>query len=148
MSDAKGDFPTIIGADAVFKGQLQFEKGVRLLGKFEGEIESGGELVVAEGANLIGEVKAGSIRIDGTVKGNLNAKTRLQISASARLEGDIETAKLEVAEGAVLIGRVSVGVNGQHKPDAVKSVPASIVGQPPTKQKDAATQQAQPVGKK
>ena len=148
MSDAKGDFPTIIGADAVFKGQLQFEKGVRLLGKFEGEIESSGELVVAEGANLIGEVRAGSIRIDGTVTGNLHAETKLHIASSARLEGAIQTAKLEVAEGAVLIGRVSVGVNGQHKPGEVKSAAASSLGQPPLKPKDAGVPQPQQAGKK
>jgi cytoskeletal protein CcmA (bactofilin family) len=148
MSDTKGDFPTTIGADAVFKGQLQFEKGVRLLGRFEGEIDSGGELVIAQGANLTGEVKAGSIRIDGTVKGNLSAETKMQLSGSARLEGDIQTAKLEVAEGAVLVGRVSVGVNGQHKPGEVKSASAASVGQPPAKPKDAPMpQQQQPIKK-
>lgn len=148
MSDAKGDFPTIIGADAVFKGQLQFEKGVRLLGKFEGEIESSGDLVVAQGANLVGEVKAGSIRIDGTVKGNLHAETKLQISGTARLEGDIQTAKLEVAEGAVLVGRVSVGVNGQHKAGEVRSASASSVTQPSTKPKDAGVGPPQQAAKK
>ena len=30
-----GEFPTVIGADAVIKGELAFEKGVRLLGKFD-----------------------------------------------------------------------------------------------------------------
>ena len=50
MAESSAEFPTTIGADAVFKGQLQFEKGVRLLGKFEGEITSDGEMVIAEGA--------------------------------------------------------------------------------------------------
>ncbi len=148
MSDAKEDFPTTIGSDAVFKGQLQFEKGVRLLGKFEGEIESSGELVIAQGATLVGEVKAGSIRIDGTVKGNLNAASKMKISGSARLEGDIQTAKLEVAEGAVLIGRVSVGVNGQHKSGEVKSAVASSVAQPSVKPKDTGAPQPHQAVKK
>ena len=38
------EFPTIIGPDASFKGELQFEKGLRLMGKFEGRITSGGRL--------------------------------------------------------------------------------------------------------
>ena len=114
MADSTNEFPTTLGADAVFKGQLQFEKGVKLLGKFEGEISSEGQLLVAEGATLTGDVKAGSVRVDGQIKGNLNAKTKVQLSASARLEGDVQTQRLEVAEGAVLVGRCVVGVNGQQ----------------------------------
>lgn len=134
MAEVNNEFPTTLGADAVFKGQLQFEKGVRLLGKFEGEISSEGQLVIAEGASLTGEVKAGAIRVDGQVKGNLTASGKVQLSASARLEGDLHTTKLEVAEGAVLVGRCVVGVNGQVKPaiDA-KTVtrPAEFIPAPP-----------------
>lgn len=115
MSDQNNEFPTILGADAVFKGELRFEKGMKLLGKFEGQINSEGQLVVAEGAALTGDAKAGTVRIEGQVKGNVNAGTKVQLSASARLEGDLQTQRLEVAEGAVLIGRCVVGVNGQAK---------------------------------
>lgn len=115
MSDSNTEYPTTLGADAVFKGELHFQKGVRLLGKFEGEIVGGDEVVVAEGATLNGDVKAGTIRIDGRVKGNLDADTKVQLTSSARLEGDLQAARLEVAEGAVLIGRCVIGVNAQGK---------------------------------
>jgi cytoskeletal protein CcmA (bactofilin family) len=135
MADSANEFPTTLGADAVFKGQLQFEKGVKLLGKFEGEITSEGQLLVAEGATLTGDVKAGSVRVDGQIKGNLNAKTKVQLSASARLEGDVQTQRLEVAEGAVLVGRCVVGVNGQQsKPTTdVRSVSRPAVMIPAAK---------------
>jgi cytoskeletal protein CcmA (bactofilin family) len=109
------EFPTTLGADASFKGELTFEKGMRLLGKFEGQITSEGQLMVAEGATLNGDVKAAGIRIDGHVKGNLQASSKIQLAASARLEGDIQTNRLEVAEGAVLIGRCVVGTGGEGK---------------------------------
>jgi len=115
MSDTTNNYPTTIGPDAVFKGELSFEKGMRLLGKFEGEIKSTGELLVAEGATLDGDVSAGSIRIDGIVKGNLDAGSKVSLTSSARLEGDVQAQRLEVAEGAVLIGRCVVGVNGKNK---------------------------------
>jgi len=137
MAETSAEFPTTIGADAVFKGQLQFEKGVRLLGKFEGEITSDGEMVIAEGAALVGDVKAGTIRIDGKVKGNLHANAKVELTSNARLEGDLEAARLEVAEGAVLIGRCVVGVNSQDKKTAdvkTASAPAQAVtpGKPRT----------------
>ncbi len=129
MADDTTNFPTTIGADAVFKGELSFEKGVRLLGRFEGEITSGGELLVAEGAVLQGDVKTGSIRVDGNVKGNIDAATKVSLTSSARLEGDVQAQRLEVAEGAVLIGRCVVGVNGKPKAGGMTaaSKPASTV---------------------
>ena len=138
MADSSSDFSTILGADAVFKGQLDFEKGARLLGKFEGEINSGGQLVVEDGATLTGDVKATNVRINGLVKGNLNAGHKVELSASARVEGDLQTARLEVAEGAVLVGRCMVGVDGQGRP-ARDLKPASTASQAgPGKAKDSA----------
>ncbi len=136
MADSNNDFSTTIGPDAVFKGELQFEKGVRLLGRFEGQISSDGQLLVAEGAALNGDVKAGSVRIDGQVKGNLNAGTKVQLTASAKLEGDVQTARLEVAEGAILVGRCTVGVNGQTRGQG-KPENAQPVSVAPTKTKVA-----------
>ncbi len=123
------EYPTVLGADAVFKGQLSFEKGVRLLGKFEGEIDSGGQLLIAGGASLDGNVKAETIRIDGNVKGNLDAKAKIQLSESARVEGDVQAARLEVAEGAVLVGRCMVGVNGHAAKPSDKNVSAASTSQ-------------------
>lgn len=146
MTEPKTDFPTIIGADAIFKGHLQFEKGVRLLGKFEGEIASEGELVIAEGATLNGDVKAGTVRIDGQVKGNLEAKAKVHLTSSARLEGDVQAARLEVAEGAVLIGRCVVGVNGHGHGKAgevAKSASAPAAAVPATTQKSGERQTSQ-----
>lgn len=143
MADPKGDFPTTLGADAVFTGKLTFEKGVRLLGKFDGEILSDGQLLVANGAMLTGDVKAGSVHVEGEVKGNLSAKGKIQLAASARLEGDVQAAKLEVAEGAVLVGRCVIGTNGQP-PSATKPTSAPVSNVAPEKSKMPAPGQGAP----
>ena len=115
MAQTNDEFSTTIGPDAVFKGELSFEKGLRLLGKLEGQIVSEGNLLIGQGAKLTGDAKVGTIRLDGEVKGNLNANSKVHLSSTARLEGDLQTAKLEVAEGAVLVGRCVIGVNGTPK---------------------------------
>lgn len=129
MATDNEDYTTIIGPDAVFKGELQFEKSVQLLGRMEGAILSGGNLAIGEGAKLLGDAKAGTIRVEGEVKGNLTASNKVHLSASAKLEGDLETARLEVAEGAVLVGRCTIGVSGTAKAGngSTKSVSASSV---------------------
>jgi cytoskeletal protein CcmA (bactofilin family) len=116
MAETNAEYSTTIGPDASFNGHLKFEKGVRLLGKFEGEITSKGQLEIAEGAKMSGQVSAGTIRVDGEVKGNLTAETKVLLSASGRLEGDIQASRLEVAEGAVLVGQCMVGSNGKDRP--------------------------------
>ena len=127
MTDGGAEFPTTLGADASFKGQLQFEKGARLLGKFEGEVTTKGQFVIAEGATFSGEARAGDVRVEGGVKGNLNANGRVHLAASARLEGDITATRLEVAEGAVLNGRCTVGTkDAASQPMATKPVSAPV----------------------
>jgi cytoskeletal protein CcmA (bactofilin family) len=118
MADvANQEFPTIIGPDASFKGELSFEKGLRLMGKFEGRITSGGRLHIAKEARMQADVESGAIIVEGEVKGNLTASDRIELKQSARLEGDIRATKLTVDEGAVFSGHVTVG------PDAVKNRP-------------------------
>ena len=118
------EFPTIIGQDASFKGELTFEKGVRLIGKFEGRITTAGRLHVAKEARMQADVESGAIIVEGEVKGNLTANERIELKQTARLEGDLRATKLTVEEGAVFSGHVTVG------PDAVKGRPPQT-GRPP-----------------
>lgn len=119
-----GDFPTVIGPDASFKGELSFEKGLRLHGKLEGKINTAGRLHVSKEARLHADVDAGAIIIEGDVRGNLIASDRIELKQSARYEGDLTAAKLVVDEGAVFSGHVSVG------PEASKPKPATTSSSP------------------
>lgn len=116
MADANPqEFPTTLGPDASFKGELSFEKGMRLQGKFEGKINTPGRLHIAKEAKMGADVDAGSIIVEGEVEGNLSAGDRIELKASARYKGDLTASKLVVEEGAAFVGHVSVG------PDTVKS---------------------------
>ena len=139
MAGTSGDHSTVIGPDAHFKGELEFEKGASLLGSFEGQVVTKGDFVVAEGAKLQGEVRAGSIRLDGEVHGNLQASDKIHLSASAKLEGDLQTARLEVVDGAVFVGRCVVGPNGSAgtgaAPGRIGKATTPQPGAEPAKQK-------------
>jgi cytoskeletal protein CcmA (bactofilin family) len=137
MADAGNqEFPTILGPDANFKGELNFEKGMRLQGRFEGKIATPGRLHIAKEAKMQADVEAGAIIVEGDVKGNLSANERIELKASARYEGDLRASKLVVDEGAVFTGHVSVG------PEAVKTRPPQAQGQA---QRPSGAPAAQPV---
>ena len=111
---ANQEFPTILGPDATFKGELSFEKGMRLMGRFEGKVNTPGRLHITREAKMAADVEAGGIVVEGEVQGNLSANDRIELKNSARYEGDLRATKLTVDEGAVFSGHVTVG------PDAVK----------------------------
>ena len=111
------DYTTILGPDATFKGELTFEKGMRLHGKLNGSVTTPGRLHVAKEAQMEANVEAGAIILEGEVQGNLTASDRIEMKPTTRYEGDLTTSKLVVEEGAQFRGHVSVG------PDAVKGRP-------------------------
>jgi cytoskeletal protein CcmA (bactofilin family) len=129
------EFPTIIGPDANFKGELSFDKGLRIHGRLEGKINSSGRLHVAKEAKLQADVEAGSILLEGEVHGNLSASDRIELKSSARYEGDIRTTKLVVEEGAVFSGHVNVGPEagkaGGPRPSVSVSVNRAATGPAP-----------------
>jgi len=113
--DTPEGFTTVIGADAVFKGELSFEKGVRVDGRIEGKIVTKGQLAISQGGTIKADVEAGAIHVEGQVEGNLVASDRIDLKASARLKGDLRASKLQVMEGAAFVGHCHIG------PDAGKA---------------------------
>ena len=108
------EFPTVLGPDAKFKGELSFEKGMRVMGHFEGKVTTPGRIHIAKEAKMQADVEAGGIIVEGEVQGNLSAADRIELKNTARYEGDLRASKLVVEEGAAFSGHVSVG------PDSVK----------------------------
>lgn len=113
MAD-KNELLTVIGPDAVIKGEVSFQGKARILGTVEGRIQSEGEVLIESGSNCRATVDASVIVVDGVVEGDLSARDRLQLSQRAAVKGDIAAGSLIVAEGATFIGHCSVG------PEAIK----------------------------
>ncbi len=147
MAEIDGEFPTVIGADAKFKGELSFEKGVRIEGGFDGHIASKGSLYLAEGAKVTANIEAANVRVEGECKGNLVVSEKLHLLATARMEGDLRTNRLEINDGAIFVGNVVVGqqaAQAQRRPsvstDAASREPQKAAG--PQPQTGPATPQA------
>jgi cytoskeletal protein CcmA (bactofilin family) len=118
---------TVIGPDTTIKGEMSFEGAARILGNFEGKISSKGELHIADGAVCKASVDAAKVTIDGTVEGNVSARERVELTAKAKMKGDLMTAKLLVAEGAIFSGHISVGPEAANRAAAGK--PAEVMAE-------------------
>lgn len=100
-----GMVSTVFGKDTEFTGDLSFEKSLQINGSFEGEITSGGYLVIGEGASIKANIKADTVILKGTVHGNIEATRRLEIHPNGALYGNIRTAKLQIADGVIFEGK-------------------------------------------
>lgn len=96
----------VLDVDAAMQGNLTFKDPVnlRINGKFEGNLESRGNLTIAPTAVVIADIIGDNIIVGGKIRGRITAKERLTLLPTAVVEGSVFPAKLNITEGAVLEG--------------------------------------------
>jgi cytoskeletal protein CcmA (bactofilin family) len=100
-----GMISTVFNKNTEFSGNLSFKKSLQINGKFEGEISSGTYLVVGEEAVIKANIKADTVIIKGTVYGNVEAASKLELHANGKLYVNIRTRKLMISDGVVFEGK-------------------------------------------
>ena len=100
---------TIIGADTHLSGTLCFDGEAHVLGKIDGKIIGAGEVHIGLQALCRATIEAKTVIIDGTVEGNITAKEKVQLNASARVNGDIFAEAFSAAAGATFHGNLKIG---------------------------------------
>jgi len=100
----------VLDVDASMQGSMSFKDPVnlRINGKFEGTLDTRGNLTVGQSALVIADIMGDNIIIGGKVRGRVTAKERLTLLPTAIVEGNIYPAKLNIAEGAILEGRCTM----------------------------------------
>ena len=94
--------PSIVSADLTIRGNLSGKGDVQVEGKVFGRIEAG-NLVVAEGGEVEGDIIAKAVAISGTVRGSIKAGT-VTLSSTARVKGGVMHDVLAIEAGAQLEG--------------------------------------------
>lgn len=102
-----GKIETVIGANCRLSGTLVSDGGVRVEGVFEGQIQTTGNLIIAETAKVYAEVEAYNVVIAGALKGNINAN-RVEVSETGKHWGDMVVNSLLLSEGAYHRGQTNM----------------------------------------
>jgi len=100
------------------EGNVKFSSPVnlRISGKFKGNLETMGILIIGEKAEVETKaIKGEDITIAGKVKGNIVSSIRLELSATAKVTGNIKAPILIVNEGATLKGKCQVPAEDEKK---------------------------------
>lgn len=120
----------IIGSQTHLKGTIAGTEGLTVAGRVEGSIRLGDSLVVESSAVVKADIQAKAVVVHGTVVGDIKADEFVQLTAQARVVGDLITPRLMLAEGAAYRG--SVNMSGTAASKAPKSHKSAGAAAPPS----------------
>jgi len=106
----KSDIKAFLGPGSQFEGKLVFNEIVRLDGAFRGEVTSHDTLIVGESAEIQADIQVGTLIMSGNFKGNVKAKTRVELRSPAKVDGTIETPAISVEDGVLLNGTITMNI--------------------------------------
>jgi cytoskeletal protein CcmA (bactofilin family) len=100
----------LIGETSRIDGHLSFSDGLRIDGTVAGNVSAGKDvssmLVISETANVIGEIHADHVIVNGTVHGPVHARVMLELQPRAKIHGDVHYTVLEMHRGAMVCGQL------------------------------------------
>lgn len=97
----------IVSEGSQLEGKITFDQITRIHGILKGEIhaKAGSTLILSETGVIEGNVQADTLIIDGYIKGEVHAHSRVVISGTGRVIGNINSPKLVVEFGAHFDGK-------------------------------------------
>ena len=99
----------VLSREVSIKGSIKFLNELLIDGELEGTIDSTGTLTLGEHALIRGEIRTKSVKVRGTVEGNVFVTERCELQAGCTLRGDIEAPRRMVDENATFVGSAKVG---------------------------------------
>jgi cytoskeletal protein CcmA (bactofilin family) len=91
------------------KGLVRFRNELHIDGEVEGTINSTGTLTLGEHALIRGKIRTKSVKVRGTVEGEVFVTERCELQAGCMMLGDLEAPRLMVDENATFVGSAKVG---------------------------------------
>lgn len=104
-SAAPVEITALLGRGTRFDGKLFFTGRVRIDGTFRGEIRSDDVLIVGDGADVEAEIDVATVIVrGGTVRGNIRAKTAIELYVPARVVGNLHAPSIFIDKGVKVEG--------------------------------------------
>jgi cytoskeletal protein CcmA (bactofilin family) len=99
---------TVLADDINFQGTMKFSKSLMIKGKFEGQIDATGHLIIGPAAIVNASIRAGVVTNYGQINGNVEGTERLELLNNAKLTGDVKTPELIIESGCHFNGNCAM----------------------------------------
>jgi cytoskeletal protein CcmA (bactofilin family) len=108
LADRLGMSPTVISESTTVIGDVETGGPLMVSGRVQGNGRIGGTLSIGKHAQWHGDIEARQAVLAGKVVGRIVVEDKLEISASAVIQGEIVAKILAIANGARIEGEVTV----------------------------------------
>lgn len=105
----KSEFGILLPGDRKTNGPLKFKVSLCLDGEHEGDITTGGTLIVNEKGSVQGNVSAEEIICKGTIEGDVSARQKLNLETTGSLIGNVVASAIQIDPGALFKGKCKLG---------------------------------------
>jgi cytoskeletal protein CcmA (bactofilin family) len=112
---------TVLGVGTRIRGRVTGDGSLVVEGTLEGDIAVRGDVQLAVGGKIAGQVSADEVTIDGILDGDVAARGAIALRAGSAVRGDLKAREVTLEEGAEYIGRL----------DATFDLPAELEGARP-----------------
>ena len=103
------EFGILLPGDRKTSGPLKFKVSLCLDGEHEGDITTGGTLIINEQGSVRGNISAAKIICKGKIEGNASAGQKLTLHSSGTLLGDMVATAVQISPGAMFQGKCKLG---------------------------------------
>jgi cytoskeletal protein CcmA (bactofilin family) len=107
---------TLVGKSAKVAGDVEFTGGLHLDGRVAGNVRANNDptatLSVSETGSIEGSVDVPSVVLNGSVRGDIFARERVVLGATARVQGNVHYGVIEMTLGAEIKGKLMPLPNG------------------------------------
>jgi cytoskeletal protein CcmA (bactofilin family) len=97
---------TVVGEHARMEGKFDIADSIQIECEVGGELTVGGKLVIGEKGVVHADVRAVNAIVMGRYDGNMVATGNVEITATGRVSGNIETDSLLISKGGFFNGNV------------------------------------------
>ena len=100
---------TTIGRSLVITGEVTSQEDILIEGRVHGQVLlREATVTVGEQANIEAGVRAARVVVKGRVRGTISASERIELGATARVEGSLSANRVVIADGAQFNGDIDM----------------------------------------
>ena len=109
--------PARLGKTVIIRGEVKGSEDLIIDGHVEGAIAlAENRLTIGPNADVLADLSARDVLIQGRLKGNIVATGRVELRAGSAVEGNVSALRLAIEDNAVFRGKVDL-TQGARKPD-------------------------------
>lgn len=115
-----------IGKSVCIKGEVSGSEDIYLDGQVDGSIQlAGNSFTVGPNGRVRANVAARNVVVSGTLDGNIQASERTELRKSAVVNGDVQTQRIAIEDGAYFKGKLEIVAESKSRANTATAAVAA-----------------------